>query len=59
MDDEYCWDDPVDEYVESSSTGRKVPTAILLIISLVLTGFFLRSTFASNITMSTSSFEFG
>ncbi len=57
--DEYYWDDPVDEYEESAGSRRKIPTAILLIISLVLTGFFVRSTFASNITMSTSSFEFG
>ena len=57
--DEYYWDDPVDEYEESAGSRRKITTAILLIISLVLTGFFVRSTFASNITMSTSSFEFG
>ena len=52
MDDEYYWDDPVDEYVESSSTRRKVPTAILLIIAYSgnsLTDWYLPDTVELNL----------
>ena len=58
MEEDYYWDDPVEEASERSRL-KKLPTAILLIISLVATSFFLRTTLASNITMAASTLEFG
>ena len=59
MEEDYYWDDPAEEEVSGGFFRGKFPTAILVILSLIGATFFIRTTLASNITISAAPFEFG
>lgn len=59
MEEDYYWDDPADEEVGGGVFKGKIPTAILVILALIGTTFFIRTTLASNIAISSTAVEFG